>query len=172
METKEPTLEFDELTGTKRWKLNGKLHRVGAPAVMYHNGDESYYQHGKRHREDGPAMVSPFGDREWWIEGDQLTEAEFNARGKETEVAGYIAVDELGTVNRTFATTEDASRARAQAAGISDPTIVKGRRVTVSPAGVTPAMIDAAVLSLTGSGVAVTRGAVEAALNAAWGAKP
>ena len=33
-----------------------------------------------RHRENGPAVEYSDGTTEWWIEGRQLTEAEFNSR--------------------------------------------------------------------------------------------
>ena len=32
---------------------------------------------GKIHREDGPAFEGARGNKEWWIDGVQLSEAEF-----------------------------------------------------------------------------------------------
>ncbi len=42
--------------GTKRWKVNGRLHRLGAPAVVYPDGTEEWWNHGELHRDDGPAI--------------------------------------------------------------------------------------------------------------------
>jgi len=102
--------------GTKRWYLNGKLHREDGPAVESANGDKSWYLNGKCHREDGPAVECADGtkywyrngklhreggpaiecangDKWWYINGKELTEAEFNARtkscnGKVVEIDG------------------------------------------------------------------------------------
>ena len=35
---------------------------------------------GKCHRLDGPANEFKNGHREWWVDGVQMTEAEFNVR--------------------------------------------------------------------------------------------
>jgi hypothetical protein len=79
------------------WSLNGKPHRVGAPAIYqldrhgvameswYHNGvlhrddggpawqafgGKTWYIHGKKHRLDGPAHENSGGDyQDWWIDG-------------------------------------------------------------------------------------------------------
>ena len=34
--------------GTKRWCLNGKLHREDGPAVEYSDGHKEWYLHGKK----------------------------------------------------------------------------------------------------------------------------
>ena len=82
--------------GTKRWKLNGKYHRIDGPAIEWSNGDKSWYLYNKlhrldgpaieraygykawylnnkRHREDGPAMEFGNGTKEWWINDKKLT---------------------------------------------------------------------------------------------------
>lgn len=42
--------------GSKRWYLNGKIHREDGPAVEYDSGDKFWYKKGTLHREDGPAV--------------------------------------------------------------------------------------------------------------------
>jgi len=57
-------------SGTKRWFLNGKLHREDGPAIEYADGSKFWYLHGELHREDGPAYYEcPDGYREWWLNG-------------------------------------------------------------------------------------------------------
>ena len=41
--------------GTKRWFLNGSLHREDGPAIEYADGDKSWFLNNKLHRKDGPA---------------------------------------------------------------------------------------------------------------------
>ena len=74
---------YDEITGSKMWKLNGKLHREDGPAVVLSDGPNSIKTHpgkkewwvkGKRHREDGPAVELPVGYKEWWVNGTRHRE--------------------------------------------------------------------------------------------------
>ena len=76
---------------------NGKPHRDDGPAVIYPNGEKSWYQYGmlyredgpartcrngrkfwyrdnKLHREDGPAVVRPTGKIEFWLGGKFIPE--------------------------------------------------------------------------------------------------
>jgi hypothetical protein len=62
--------------GDKKWYINGKLHRADGPAVECTNGDKYWYINDKLHREDGPAIED--GDKKWYINGEKLTEEEFN----------------------------------------------------------------------------------------------
>jgi hypothetical protein len=56
--------------GTKRWYLNGKLHRDDGPAVELLGGSKVWYKNGSLHRENGPAIeVSVGGAEYWWIDG-------------------------------------------------------------------------------------------------------
>ena len=74
----------------KLWHCNGCLHRKGAPAVEWDNGDKHWYRNdrihrdggpaietrtlkqwisnGKTHRADGPA-VETVRDKQWWWRG-------------------------------------------------------------------------------------------------------
>ncbi len=53
------------------WKdKKGKVHRLNGPAVIFRDGDRSWYKHGQRHRDDGPAREWPSQNKEeWWKDG-------------------------------------------------------------------------------------------------------
>jgi hypothetical protein len=110
------TVKIDEY-GTKRWYLNGKLHREDGPAIEgsdgskwyindklhredgpvieYANGTTCWYLDGKLHRENGPAIESANGDKLWYLNGKNLTEEEFKERTKKnlTPVVKVIEID-------------------------------------------------------------------------------
>ena len=65
--------------GTRRYyNKDDRLHRTNGPAVEYTDGTKRRLQDGQYHRIDGPAMEYPTGDNRWFINGKELTEAEFN----------------------------------------------------------------------------------------------
>ena len=74
MENK-PELHIDK-SGTKKWLLpDGRFHREGKPAIIYENGDESWYYNGNIHREDGPAITwNDVDHKSWFLDGVQYTE--------------------------------------------------------------------------------------------------
>jgi len=43
----QPTCQISKY-GTKRWILNGKLHREDGPAIEYVNGPKYWWYHGER----------------------------------------------------------------------------------------------------------------------------
>jgi hypothetical protein len=55
--------------GTKKWYLNGQLHREDGPAIEEADGTKIWYLNGKVHREDGPAYESVDGAKEWFLNG-------------------------------------------------------------------------------------------------------
>jgi hypothetical protein len=56
--------------GNKRWRLNGKLHRLDGPAVEDIDGFRSWWINGILHRDnDLPAVEWADGHKEWWING-------------------------------------------------------------------------------------------------------
>ena len=65
------------LDGYRAWYQNGKRHRADGPAVEYNDGSREWRQHGRRHRIDGPAVEYGDGTYEWWLNGIELTEAEW-----------------------------------------------------------------------------------------------
>ena len=66
----------ERVSGTKEWWLNGKCHREDGPAAEWASGDKEWYLNGVLHREDGPAIEYADGDKEWYLNGKQLTEKE------------------------------------------------------------------------------------------------
>ena len=59
--------------GTKRWFLNGLLHREDGPALEYHDGTNYWYINGLLHRLDGPAIIESTGSKYWYINGKNVT---------------------------------------------------------------------------------------------------
>jgi hypothetical protein len=57
--------------GTKRWYINGNLHREDGPAIEYVDGNKSWWLNGKLHREDGPAVERAYGYKAWYL-NDEL----------------------------------------------------------------------------------------------------
>tara|TARA_R110000868_G_scaffold77151_3_gene221248 strand:+ start:1825 stop:2085 length:261 start_codon:yes stop_codon:yes gene_type:complete len=66
-----PICEIDSL-GTKKWHLNGLVHREDGPAIIWYNGDKSWYLNGVRHREDGPAFEFCDGSKKWYYHGNRI----------------------------------------------------------------------------------------------------
>jgi hypothetical protein len=58
--------------GTKKWYLNGKLHReADLPAVIESNGTQEWYVGGDLHRlNDMPAVIKADGTQEWYVAGE------------------------------------------------------------------------------------------------------
>jgi hypothetical protein len=56
----------------QRWYLNGELHRVGAPAIEWIDGDCHWYWRDKIHRTDGPAVECANGDNRWYLGNQRL----------------------------------------------------------------------------------------------------
>ncbi len=61
-------MKIDE-DGSKKWYLNGVLHREDGPAIEESNGDKAWWFHGKLHREDGPAVQLAGGTKAWYLNG-------------------------------------------------------------------------------------------------------
>lgn len=55
--------------------VDGKVHRVGAPAVLYRSGLQLWMQNDQLHREDGPAVERADGTKEWWHHGQRHRES-------------------------------------------------------------------------------------------------
>jgi hypothetical protein len=77
-EPKTITITIDRFK-TKRYWLNGKLHRTNGPAVEPIKGPGSWFLFGKHHRIDGPAYEHKnHRTKHWWINGIQLTKKEWS----------------------------------------------------------------------------------------------
>jgi hypothetical protein len=58
-------------SGTKKWYLNGLLHRTDGPAIEWWDNDTEWYLNGKLHRTDGPAFEYA-GERNSWYVNNKL----------------------------------------------------------------------------------------------------
>ena len=76
-----PAVEW--ANGTKEWYQDDLRHRIDGAAIEYANGRKEWWQNGQRHRTDGPAVEDDkdWGSdgKAWFINGEELTEAEFLA---------------------------------------------------------------------------------------------
>ena len=89
-----------EKDGTKKWFLNGKLHREDGPAVESSTGTKEWWLHGKRHREDGPAIECADGAKNWFLHGGivqpetlvdlQLSRGVFCYYNEQTETLHFV----------------------------------------------------------------------------------
>ena len=84
-----PAIELPN--GTKHWCINGKLHREDGPAIEWVSGTKEWYSKGQLHREDGPAYERADGYKEWYINGDELTKKQFKAKTAPQAVEMTIA---------------------------------------------------------------------------------
>jgi hypothetical protein len=50
----------------------GRIHRDNGPAVIWVNGNKSWYQHGKLHRLDGPAIERVNGKCSWYVDNIRI----------------------------------------------------------------------------------------------------
>jgi len=72
--------------GSKRWLLNGKLHREGGPAVEQPNGQNFWFLNGKLHREDGPAVERSGGTKHWYLNGEKVSWEQVFRQAKTPEI--------------------------------------------------------------------------------------
>jgi hypothetical protein len=92
MKNKQKSICTIDLIGTKRWSLNGLLHREDGPTIEWHDGGKEWYINNQRHREDGPAIEWANGKKYWWLNGWQYTEEDYY---KELFKMGKITEKEL-----------------------------------------------------------------------------
>ena len=71
-----PAVEW--ANGSKFWYLRGQRHREDGPAVEWANGDKAWYLNDELHREDGPAIEYSYGFKAWWLNGKKVTKEEHN----------------------------------------------------------------------------------------------
>ena len=55
--------------GSEEWWQHGELHRDDGPAIVRADGTQEWYQHGEPHRDGGPAKIKANGRQEWWRHG-------------------------------------------------------------------------------------------------------
>jgi hypothetical protein len=66
--------------GHYSWWQNGKLHRDDGPAVVRADGSQEWYHYGKLDRQDGPAMIAADGSESYWLDQQQLSYDDWQAR--------------------------------------------------------------------------------------------
>ena len=59
---------------------------------VYDNGDIYWYLNCELHREDGPAIEEADGYKAWFLNGNRLSEEEFNQR-KDSCVGKVVEID-------------------------------------------------------------------------------
>ena len=64
-----PAVVFE--SGSKMWAINGKRHREDGPAIEHANGDKEWYLRGERHRSNGPALERADGGKAWYVNGER-----------------------------------------------------------------------------------------------------
>jgi len=72
----DPAVEW--ASGGNYWYQNGILHRLDGPAIIEADGTKKWVQNGKYHRLDGPAIKKPDGTEVFYVEEKWLTEQQFN----------------------------------------------------------------------------------------------
>jgi hypothetical protein len=71
--------------GTKRWRVNDKLHCEHGPAVEYSDGTKFWYLNGELHRTDGPAAEYANGNKFWYLNGEGLTKTDWRKQIQKTK---------------------------------------------------------------------------------------
>lgn len=72
----------DKRGSIKYRNQQGRLHRVHGPASTWPDGSQIWHQWGSIHRTDGPAAEYADGSKAWYLNGEHITESEFNERIK------------------------------------------------------------------------------------------
>jgi hypothetical protein len=70
-----PTIEYTD--GTKYWHLNGKCHREEGPAIEWGDGTKVWVLNSMYHREDGPAVEWANGNKSWYLNGIKYTKQDY-----------------------------------------------------------------------------------------------
>ena len=79
-----PAIKYAD--GTLAWCQNAQLHRPDGPAVEWADGTRMWSHKGQLHRLDGPAIERPDGSCDWFINGKELTEAEWQQQVASMEI--------------------------------------------------------------------------------------
>lgn len=74
--------------GREEWYQDGRLHRVGGPAIVHADGSAEWYRDGWLHREDGPAIVRPGGHEEWYLHGQRFDSEDDHQNARELTSPG------------------------------------------------------------------------------------
>ena len=58
----------------------GQYHNINAPALIWNDGSEWYYENGQLHNLHGPAIVDKFGNKGYFINGMEFSERNYYGR--------------------------------------------------------------------------------------------
>jgi hypothetical protein len=83
--------------GTKKWYLNGELHRVDGPAIEWTSGSKLWWLNGERHRVDGPAVEWADGTKEWHLNGQHFSPQNYWTRTLQTKPVGTLIARSWGS---------------------------------------------------------------------------
>jgi len=81
--------------GTKKWFLNGQLHREDGPAIEWEDGTKKWFLNGQLHREDGPAVEWVDGTKLWYLNGKHLTQEEHQSATNPTKELTVAEIEAL-----------------------------------------------------------------------------
>lgn len=84
----EPQMVEKYDASAKEWfrPSDGKLHRIGAPAVIWLDGTEVWYKDGVIHNDNGPAYTTRDGEKNFYLFGEEVTPQQYQEwRGKHLE---------------------------------------------------------------------------------------
>ena len=76
------TMDVNKYGTTRYRNQQGQFHRVHGPAITRPGGTNLWWRNDRLHREDGPAIEYSDGDMMWYLNGEHLTEEEWNERVK------------------------------------------------------------------------------------------
>ena len=77
------TVEVNQRGNIRYRNHLGQMHRVHGPAVITLSGTRYWYQNNQLHRIHGPAIETETdGYKRWFLNGEHLTEEEWNERVK------------------------------------------------------------------------------------------
>jgi hypothetical protein len=83
--------------GSKKWYLDGGLHREDGPAYKGSNGVEQWWLNGKLHREDGPAIELGDGFKQWWFDGMKHSPRDYWTRTLKDKSVGTLIARSWGS---------------------------------------------------------------------------
>lgn len=93
---------------TVEFRVDGKLHRLRGPAIVYDDGAKFWFMWGKLHRTSGPAEIESDGTERYWVFGEEITKEEFDERygGGENDVhlinGQFVSFDEYDNLAKEF----------------------------------------------------------------------
>jgi len=86
-------------SGTKEWRLDGKLHRTDGPAIEWADGSKEWRLNGNFHRTDGPAIEwinrTAGVAKKWFLNGKEVSWQELFRQANDPEIELRILIAAL-----------------------------------------------------------------------------